>query len=84
MVVDEEALLMMKDDWVASEPIWFASPTYVESARPFPASRLFAYVTVAVVLKSPTPVTAAVHGSWYEPEYVTALGHVITVVDGAL
>jgi hypothetical protein len=45
---------------------------------------LFAYVTVAVVLRPPTPVTAAEHGVRYEPVYVTeAVGHVITVVDAA-
>ena len=49
-----------------------------------PALMLFAWVTVVVVLRPPSPVTAAVHGVSAEPVYVAEAGHVITVDEAAL
>jgi hypothetical protein len=37
ITVDEAAFAMVKDTWVAVDPLWFASPTYVASAVPVPA-----------------------------------------------
>jgi hypothetical protein len=37
ITVDEAALSITNDDWVAVEPSWFASPAYVAPAVAVPA-----------------------------------------------
>jgi hypothetical protein len=37
ITVDEAAFAMVKDTWVAVDPLWFASPAYVASAVAVPA-----------------------------------------------
>jgi hypothetical protein len=60
--VDDAALSITNDDWVAVDVVWLLSPAYVASAVAVPALVFAAYVTVAVVERPPTPVTAAEHG----------------------
>jgi hypothetical protein len=62
MTADEAAFVIVNDCSVADEPVWFTSPAYVASAVAAPAFVFDAYVTVAVVDRPPTPVTAAEHG----------------------
>jgi hypothetical protein len=37
MVVVDEAFVIVNVFWVADDPVWFASPTYVASAVAVPA-----------------------------------------------
>ena len=81
--VDEAAFAMVKDTWVAVDPVWFASPAYVASAVAVPALVFARYETGTVVDRPPAPVTAAEHGVSGEPVKVTEDGHVTTVDDAA-